>query len=195
MQSGPQLAAKQALRSAVRASRAADPARPDADAARLPRLLDASAGHARVAVYFSVAPEPDTTALIDSLAGAGVAVLLPVLKGHRTPAWAWYAGPDALAPGWRGIPEPTTPTLGGDALASCSLIWVSALQVAPTGHRLGTGGGWYDRALLHADADARVATLVNDAELVADVPREPWDLPVDVIVTPTRTVSTGAIRA
>ena len=67
--------------------------------------------------------------------------------------------------------------------------------MAPTGHRLGTGGGWYDRALLHADADARVATLVNDAELVADVPREPWDLPVDVIVTPTRTVSTGATRA
>lgn len=195
MQSGPQLAAKQALRAAVRAARASDPARPDADAARLPRLLDASAGHARVAAYFSVAPEPDTTALIEALAAAGTAVLLPVLKGHRTPAWAWYAGPDALVPGWRGIPEPTTPTLGADALASCSLIWVSALQVASTGHRLGTGGGWYDRALLHADADARVATLVNDAELVADVPREPWDLPVDVIVTPTRTVSTGATRA
>ncbi len=154
MQSGPQLAAKQALRAAVRTSRAADPARPDADASRLPRLLAASSGHARVAVYFSVAPEPDTTALIETLAATGTAVLLPVLKGHRTPAWAWFAGPDALAPGWRGIPEPTTPTVGADALASCSLVWVSALQVARDGHRLGTGGGWYDRALLHADGDA-----------------------------------------
>lgn len=194
MQSGGHSRAKQALRAAVRAARAADGARADADRDRLPRLLDASRGHRRVAAYVSVAPEPDTTALIERLAAEGVEVLLPVLQGHRSPAWAWYAGADALRPGWHGIPEPTTPTLDADALASCTLVWVSALLAAPDGGRLGTGGGWYDRALLHAHPATTLATLVGDAELVDAVPREPWDLPVDLVVTPSRTVSTGARR-
>lgn len=194
VQSTPQLAAKQALRTQTHAARAADPNRSDADAARLPHLLQVSAGHTRVAAYFSLPPEPDTTALIDALARSGVEVLLPVLQGHRTPAWAWYAGPDALAAGWRGIPEPTTPTLDATALASCSLIWVSALRATPDGRRLGTGGGWYDRALLHASPHACVATLIGDDELIDSLPHEPWDLPVDLIVTPTRTVSTRAVR-
>lgn len=184
--------AKDALRAAVRAARAADPGREAADAARLPRLLEVSRGHATVACYFSVPPEPDTTALVEALADAGVRVLLPVLKGHRTPAWGWYDGPGSLVPGWRGIPEPGGDALAPDALAACSLVWVSALRATPAGYRLGTGGGWYDRALLRARPDAVRATLVGDSELVDALPRDPWDLPVDLVVTPTDTIATGA---
>lgn len=183
---------KDVLRAAARAARDADPSRHRADADRLPRLLAASAGHDTVACYFSVAPEPDTTALVAALSDAGVRVLLPVLKGHRQPAWNWYAGPGSLVPGWRGIPEPAGLPLGSGALAACSFVWVSALQVTPGGYRLGTGGGWYDRALTHADPDAVRGTLVGDAEVVDAVPVEAWDLPVDLVVTPTRALATGA---
>ena len=183
---------KDAVRASVRSARASDPDRAAADAARLPRLLAVSAGHAAVACYVSVDPEPDTSALIAALADAGVRVLLPVLKGRRTPAWGWYDGPASLRPGWRGIPEPAGDTLGPDALGACSLVWVSALQATRAGHRLGTGGGWYDRALAHAHPGALRATLVGEAELVNSVPLDPWDLPVDVVVTPSATVATGA---
>lgn len=195
MQSSGQLEAKSLARAGVLAARRADTTRERADAARLPRLLDACAGHATVACYLSVPPEPDTTHLIAALQEHGVAVLLPVLAGHREPAWAWYAGLAALRPGWHGIPEPTTPTLGAQALASCSFVWVSALQVTAHGDRLGTGGGWYDRALVHAAPDAVIATLVSDGEVVPDVPVEEWDRPVDLIVTPTRTLSPMANRS
>ena len=164
-----------------------------ADAARLPALLAACAGHRTIACYVSVPPEPDTADLLAALHARGVAVLLPVLAGHRAPAWAWYAGPEAVRAGWRGIPEPTTPTLGPEALAECSLVWVSALRVTPEGDRLGTGGGWYDRALAHAASDALVATLVSDAEVVPVVPLDPWDRRVDLIITPTRSIATGAV--
>ena len=63
-----------------------------------------------------------------------------------------------------------------------------ALQVTPGGYRLGTGGGWYDRALTHADPDAVRGTLVGDPEVVDAVPREPWVLPVDLVVTPTSAI-------
>lgn len=186
--------AKDALRATVRAARAADTDRADADAARLPLLLAACAGHGAVACYASLAPEPDTSALVSALSDAGVRVLLPVLKGYRTPTWAWYEGSDALVPGWHGIPEPTGDRLGSEALGSVSFVWASALQVTPAGFRLGTGGGWYDRALLHAVPDAVVGTLVNEREVVDAVPVEPWDLPVDVVVTERRVLRTGAVR-
>lgn len=192
-QSGTTAAEKAARRLLVRDARTADPHRADSDAARLPRLMAACAGHDAVACYFSVDPEPDTVALVEALSDAGVRVLLPVLKGHRTPAWNWFAGPGSLVEGWRGIPEPAGPPLGPDALAACSFVWVSALQVTPAGYRLGTGGGWYDRALTHADPDAVRGTLVGDGEVVDAVPVEPWDLAVDLVVTPTRTIVTGAL--
>ena len=189
---GPPHPDKAALRAAVHAARAADPHRARADAARLPLLLAACAGHETVACYFSVAPEPDTLALVDGLTRRGVRVLLPVLKGHRTPAWAWYDGPDSLVPGWRGIPEPAGRALPPETLAECGFVWASALQATRAGFRLGTGGGWYDRALRHARPDAVRATLIGSTELVEDVPRDPWDLPVDLVITPGETVVTGA---
>ena len=191
-QSGPAASEKEALRATVRAARAADPRRGAADAARLPRLLAACAGHDAVACYFSVPPEPDTVALVDALDAAGVRVLLPVLKGHREPAWNWYAGRGSLVHGWRGIPEPGGPPLPSSALGACTFVWVSALLATPGGYRLGTGGGWYDRALAHADPDAVRGTLVGEAELVDAVPLEAWDLPVDLVVTPSATIVTGA---
>lgn len=193
-QLGDAASGKAALRGRVRADRAADPDRAVADAARLPRLVEACAGHAAVACYVSIPPEPDTLALLDALVARGTRVLLPVLKGRRDPAWGWYAGPASLVAGWRGIPEPAGTPLGADALAECSFVWTSALLVTPEGYRLGTGGGWYDRALRHAHPDAIVGTLVGDAEVVGRLPVEPWDVPVDLVVTPTRTLRTGARR-
>lgn len=193
-ESGAPSAAKQALRARVRAAREADPDRALADAARLPLLVEACAGHARVACYASLPPEPDTSRLIAALSDAGVRVLLPVLRGRRSPDWAWYEGPGSLVEGWRGIPEPAGAPLGPDALAECTFVWTSALQATAAGHRLGTGGGWYDRALRHAAPDAVIGTLVNANELVDAVPLEAWDLPVDLVVTPAQVFRTRARR-
>lgn len=176
---------KDALRAAVRAARAAlpDAARAVADVARLPHLLALAAGHAAVSCYGSLAPEPETWGFVGELDAAGVGVLLPVLAGRRTPDWAWYAGPAALRPGWHGIPEPTTPPLGPDALGAVSLVVTSALAATASGERLGTGGGWYDRALTHRSPDAVVAALVNEREVVGHLPTEPWDVRVAALVT------------
>ena len=188
---GEATAAKAALRVAASRRRADRPHDPGADAARVRRALDACAGHAAVACYASIGAEPETWGVIDALRGAGVRVLLPVLAGRRYPTWAWYAGPDALRPGFRGIPEPTGPVLDADTLGEVSFVWASALLVALDGVRLGTGGGWYDRALASAAPEATVGVLVADEEVTDALPREEWDVPVDLIVTPTRTLRTA----
>lgn len=177
---------KEALRARHRAQRAL---RPDAAGAAFAERGFALASGCRVAaLYAAVGNEPDTWPLIAALHGSGVRVLLPVLAGRRRPDWAWYAGPDALRPGWHGIPEPTTPALGAGALAEASVVFCSALAATPAGERLGGGGGWYDRALGDAAPDALVVALCFDAEVVEHLPTDPWDRRVDVVLTERRTL-------
>lgn len=55
------------------------------------------------------------------------------------------------------------------------------------GTRLGRGGGSYDRVLARlaaAGADPALIVLLYDDEVVALVPEEPHDHPVDAVVTP-----------
>ena len=184
-------AAKEALRTAQRLRRSTS--LPDGDRTR--RALSLCAGRTVVAVYASVAGEPDTWELIDTLAADGVNVLLPVLGSE--PDWAWYAGRDRLVPSRRGILQPDGEPLGAGALARAEWIWVPGLAGTPSGERLGTGGGWYDRALAHADPETPIGLLLFDGELLDTVPTEPWDRRVDWILTSSDTVRAeyrGTIR-
>jgi 5-formyltetrahydrofolate cyclo-ligase len=60
-----------------------------------------------------------------------------------------------------------------------------ALSVDRAGVRLGRGGGYYDRALLHARPDAVLVALVFDDEFVDELPAEPHDRRVTAVVTPS----------
>lgn len=175
------VAAKDALRRIIRVRRSGR--LPDGDRAR--RAFDLSAGCAVVAAYASVPGEPDCWELIDSLAAGGSRILLPVLG--RQPNWGWYDGRDQLVPSWRGIRQPAGEPLGAAALALADWIWIPGLAATPRGERLGTGGGWYDRALKWARPDVPVGVLLFDGELLDAVPTEPWDRPVDWILTASGT--------
>lgn len=170
---------KSGPRAAVRASRAQAPLATE-DAARLVHFLPLLPKEPGViATYASTHGEPGTHNLIAELANRGWEVRLPVLK--RQVDWARFDG--NLRPGWNGIPEPTGPRLGAESLRECDIVIVSCLQVSRSGYRLGVGGGWYDRALLHRRDDALVLAWARDAEVVDEVPTEPHDQPVDGFVT------------
>ncbi len=179
----PITAAKQRLRDGL-LSRRATLTLPDGD--RTDRAL-ALCGHSEVvALYASLPGEPDTWDLIDRLVAGGTRVLLPVLR--REPDWAWYTGRDDLAPAWRGILQPTGPRLGGGVLVRAEWIWVPGLAGSRGGDRIGTGGGWYDRALLKASPTARIGMLLYDGEVLDRVPTEPWDRRVRFLLTASQTV-------
>jgi 5-formyltetrahydrofolate cyclo-ligase len=186
-------AAKVTLRAAVELRRAARS--PDQRAAHdLARFGVASTALAdrlpdTVAAYLSAGTEPDTLRLVAWLAARRVRVLLPVLTdgaGNRLgePAWAPYAGPDALRQGRRGILEPTTGVLPARQLPEAEVVVCPGLAANRQGDRLGRGGGWYDRALPHASQSAPVWLLLNADEVLATIPTQPWDRRVDLIVTP-----------
>nr|MBA3527713.1 hypothetical protein [Propionibacteriaceae bacterium] len=96
-----------------------------------------------VAAYLSRGSEPGTLQLIAWFAAQDVRVLLPVLttpaeRGRRgDPAWAPYAGPDALRVGLHSILEPTTAAQPSEALGTAELIICPALAANAAGERLG----------------------------------------------------------
>lgn len=177
--------AKAQLRATIRAQRARRSAsdRARLDAARTAALLGALGDFACVACYLSVGDEPSTSALVSELSGRGVRVLVPLLAGRRSPAFGVHSGPEALRPGLWGIPEPA------DAdevpLSDADVVLCSGLAATTDGRRLGVGGGWYDRALAGRRPGAEAWVLLNDDEVVADLPVTDLDQRVAAIATET----------
>jgi 5-formyltetrahydrofolate cyclo-ligase len=178
-------AAKLALRSRMLTARrllSADELR-----ARAAQLQDQTLAFVRrehpatIAAYVPVGPEPGGPDLVEILAATGARILLPVLLGDNDLDWAPFDG--GLAPGPRGLSQPTGERLGLDGLRSADLILVPALAVDRSGRRMGRGGGSYDRAL--ARATAPVVALLHDDEFIEKVPAEAHDRPVHGVITPT----------
>lgn len=106
----------------------------------------------------------------------------PARLGDRLAEAATIRGAAALG-------EPLRP----EALPRIDLVVVGSVAVAPDGARVGKGGGYSDlefamaRALGAVDARTPVLTTVHDLQVVdAPIPMTAHDVPVDLIVTPTR---------
>ncbi|QCX29279.1 5-formyltetrahydrofolate cyclo-ligase [Nocardioides jishulii] len=180
------MAAKKALRRTLLAARAQlGPDELEATAERLSThvlaLPQLSPG-ACVAAYVSSGSEPGTHVLLERLREAGVRVLLPVLLADDDLDWAEYAGADALVDGLRRTRHPSTQALGKDAVAEADVVLVPGVAVSTTGHRLGRGGGSYDRALARVEG-AFVAVLLHPGEVGQRVPVEAHDQVVDAAIT------------
>lgn len=175
----------------ARQSRAAS-ARRRADAARFDLLRELALGHGTVSCYVSCGNEPDTRRLLNWLIREGRRVLVPYMGPGPVLefSWAWFPGWDEMRQGPRNILQPSLEA-GPDALAEASLIVCPALAASPTGERLGTGGGWYDRALHWAAPTAKTVCLVDDVEVIANLPFDPWDRKMDWVTTQTRLITTG----
>ncbi len=113
---------------------------------------------------------------------------LAIAKSHALPAFdadavafTYRHGP-ATAIGPHGIPQPEA----GAALLSCSLLLIPLLAIDPNGHRLGQGGGHYDRVLpaLRESGATLVGIGWDLQRLSAALPREPWDVPLDGFASP-----------
>ena len=197
------MAAKDTVRRAVRAARAArTEQRRLADAAALAAVVlahPAVAGAGVVAVYVSTPGEPGTAGLRAGLAARGATVLLPVVVGAAPLAWvvdgAGAGAGAAAGPGARVGGAAGPGRGGGDAapghpglLAGADVVLLPALAATTDGHRLGQGGGHYDRTLAALRHDAGcplLVALVHDDELLAGAtwPVEDHDVRIDAVAT------------
>lgn len=91
-----------------------------------------------------------------------------------------YTGPEDLKPGAYGIAEPTGELFTGYATIDIAVIPGVAFDFS--GHRLGHGRGYYDKLLPKLTTTVK-AGICFPFQVVEEVPTEPFDIPMDIIIT------------
>lgn len=85
----------------------------------------------------------------------------------------------AVAPGYAGIPEPVAD--GPVADDKTALVLMPGLAFDPEGHRVGYGGGFYDR-FLENEPDHPTLALCYDFQMLPKIETEEHDIPVDCVI-------------
>lgn len=141
-----------------------------------------------VCAYVPVGDEPGSIAMLDVLLERVDRVLLPVARTTADDAplaleWGEYRTGNLVSARF-GLLEPAAPWLPAETLAEAAAVLVPALAVDRSGVRLGRGGGFYDRALVHRNPRARLIAVIRDDELLDALPHKPHDVPMTHALTP-----------
>lgn len=149
------------------------------------KILPLLAGYpegACIAAYMSIRNELPTDSLIRILRIAGFKVAIPAWCAEDSCyRFSLYPALIDLIRGPMGIKEPRSPKWV--APEEISLIIVPGLAFSPDGHRLGHGGGWYDRLLAARPASSRLVGVGYDFQILDEsIPLEPHDIILDEIV-------------
>lgn len=183
------VADKQALRRQVRRARMALTPQQRAAAMRAvtrhaSRFLRRSK---RIGAYLAAGSELDLDVLISTALWRGSHLFLPQIPGGSRRLWfsrlggerRWYQHPRY------GIAEYDGACLRAEKL---DVLFVPLLAVDEQGYRMGQGGGFYDTTLAFRQRHPlwRRPVLIGvayDCQRVLRVPREPWDVRLDYLVT------------
>jgi len=145
-----------------------------------------------VGSYFSIRAELPTQALNQQLLNVGHQLALPVLhpinQGHllflslsETTRWVHNQ---------YQIPEPELQAQHIMPLQKLQVLLVPLVGFDKHGNRMGMGGGFYDRTLSgwykgHYPQLLPIG-LALDCQQVEQLPRQPWDVPLPMVITPSK---------
>lgn len=141
-----------------------------------------------VALYMAVRRETEAGLLADAAWEVGKDVYMPYtvpMSGGIMHLLPCLSG-QALVKSRYGIPEPTPETCPPSPEGG----WVPELIIVPglafdrEGHRLGSGGGYYDRLFAKKTMQDTVRIALAYAfQIVDSLPAEEWDAPMHAIAT------------
>lgn len=129
--------------------------------------------------YLSYNQEVRTDAILRRAMIDGKRVAVPKVFGDEM-RFIWMEDLTLVAPGYFEIPEPIADEpVADDELA---LMLMPGLAFDHEGHRIGYGGGFYDRYLaLHPDH--KLVALCYDFQLFEHLDTEDHDIPVDLVIS------------
>lgn len=136
-----------------------------------------------VALFSSLPDEPQTASVIAKLA-ATKRVVLPRVDGDEMEFYSYVPSAEgasgALAKGAFGIDEPQ----GDERVdpAEIDVVIVPGVAFTREGVRCGRGRGYYDKYLSSADFRGFKIGVCYECQLFAELPAEPHDVRMDMIV-------------
>lgn len=144
----------------------------------------------RVAAYLAADGEIDPAAAVDRLRRARRQIYLPVLSPLRHDR-LWFTRVDHDTPLTRNrlkIWEPRATPREWRRAQALDLILLPLVAFDDAGNRIGMGGGFYDRSLAFLRGRRHwrrpyLVGLAHELQRVRRLTPEPWDVPLDGIVT------------
>ncbi len=173
---------KKTLRAQIsRQKQAMTPAQIDAASQRLKALLVACPAYQQANTiygYLSYNQEVRTIPILEQALRDGKQVAVPKVYG-KTMRFLLLKDLSLVAPGYAGIPEPIAD--GPVAQDPNALVLMPGLAFDRAGHRIGYGGGFYDRFLAEEPNHPTLA-LCYGFQLLDHVDTEDFDIPVDYVL-------------
>lgn len=143
-----------------------------------------------VMAYVAVQGELRLEMVIKDVLAGGKKLLLPRCEAPGIMTARRISSMEDLVPGTYGLLEPKE-SCGTADPGEIDLILVPGVAFDREGHRLGQGGGYYDRFLMGSGAH-RVG-ICHDFALLESVPFDAHDIRMDDVITPGGVLSAGKI--
>jgi len=107
-------------------------------------------------------------------------IYLPVVKGDDLEIYLFEGEESLVAGEIYGIPEPAGKRLQDESMIE--LVIVPGVAFDLQNNRMGRGAGYYDRILKRLPETKKVG-VAFDFQMIDEVPVEPHDIPMDVVIT------------
>ena len=173
---------KQELRKEIRAKkRAMTQAEIEEKSCRLCRLFLESDAYREAKSVYGYMPynqEVRTVALLEQALRDGKRVAIPKCYDKEM-RFIWMDDLSRVEKGYAGIPEPIAD--GPVADDTTALVLMPGMAFDPAGHRIGYGGGFYDRFLAEEPNHPTLA-LCYDFQVLPQLKTEEFDIPVDTVI-------------
>ena len=128
--------------------------------------------------YMSYNQEVRTLPILEQALRDGKRVAIPKCYGKQM-RFIWMEDMSQIAKSSFGIPEPISDEpIADDPHA---LVLMPGVAFDKTGHRIGYGGGYYDR-FLAAEPEHPTVALCYDFQLLEQLETEEFDIPVDLVL-------------
>ena len=129
--------------------------------------------------YLPYNQEVRTVPMLEQAIRDGKAVAVPKCYGEEMRFLYINDFVNEVAPGYANIPEPIADEPVADD--KTALVLMPGLAFDPQGHRIGYGGGFYDR-FLSAEPDHPTLALCYGFQMVEHLETEEFDIPVDMVL-------------
>ena len=173
---------KKALRAQIRAQkRAMTPEQIEAASARLGQLFAASEAYQNAKTIYGYLPynqEVRTVPMLEQALRDGKKVAVPKVIGDDM-KFIYMTDLSLVETGYAGIPEPVADEPVADD--PTALVLMPGLAFDPAGHRIGYGGGFYDR-FLAAEPNHPTIALCYGFQMLPSLETEEFDIPVDCVL-------------
>ena len=128
--------------------------------------------------YLPYNQEVRTIPMLEQAIRDGKQVAVPKVYGEEM-KFIVLSDLSRIEKGYAGIPEPVDD--GPVAEDKTALVLMPGLAFDPQGHRIGYGGGFYDR-FLAAEPDHPTLALCYEFQMLPHLETEEFDIPVDTVL-------------